>query len=163
MMKVGLNPAISFKADDVATKKKKGRVELPEGYNIKPDTYDVKNKTKRKHSFKNAIGNIWKFFSVTGTMTSALIKGLLYGTMATIGVVGALWPFSALPKAFAKEGPTMKEILRYPTRYIGKKGKVFSAITGIGVLIYHIVKGKLDANQNTAVIDHKLKIKHREV
>ena len=30
------------------------------------------------------------------------------------------------------------------------------------VLGYHLVKGKLEANQKTAVIDHKLKTGHRD-
>src|SRR5574344_514101 len=42
------------------------------------------------------------------------------------------------------------------------QGLLYGAAAGV-VLAYELVKGKLDANQNTAVIDHKLHVGHRDV
>jgi hypothetical protein len=45
---------------------------------------------------------------------------------------------------------------------MSKSGKVIAGVGSALVLGYNLVKGKLNANQNTAVIDHKLKTGHRD-
>jgi hypothetical protein len=45
---------------------------------------------------------------------------------------------------------------------MGKGGKIIAGIGSALVLGYHLVVGKLEANQRTAVIDHKMKTGHRD-
>lgn len=159
MVKVDFNPAVNFKANETTTKTK-GRVNLAQ-FEADADTFEAPK--KKKTSTKDGAANIWKFFSVTKTMTGAAIKGTIYGIATSAAVMAIFWPFKALPKAFKKEGPTIGKIISHPFKHIGLTGKILTIASGLSVLGYQLVKGKLDANQNTAVIDHKLKIGHRNI
>ena len=44
----------------------------------------------------------------------------------------------------------------------GLSGKLLALAAGTAILVTHIVKGKLAANQNTAVIEHKMNVDHRQ-
>ena len=157
MVKVEFNPIVSFKSNG-ADKKAKGRVDLPKI----EDSSDSYAHSKTETKAKDKVAKFWKSYSVVTTMSKAILEGLAYGALTSAAVVGLFWPFKALPKAFAKEGPTIGKLLLNPFKHIGRIGQVLSVVSGIGVLGYHFVKGKLDANQNTAIIDHKLKIGHRD-
>ncbi|MBR1424668.1 hypothetical protein IJ579_03805 [bacterium] len=161
MMKVGFNPVVTFKAEEQVNQapKRKGRVVLPD---VSAD-FDGFKTHKHKKNFKEHIADFWKFFSVMGTMTGAVVKGAVYGLMSAIAVMGVFWPFKALPKAFAKEGPTLGNVISKPFKYIGTAGKALSVAAALAVFGYHVIAGKLNANQNTAIIDHKLNIGHRDL
>lgn len=173
MMKVGFSP-VSFKADDgvivqnnavKVTDEKPTAEQIP---NIEKDSFDSSlaqdvPKQKTGTSFNESVAKFWKFFSVANQMANAALKGLFYGALTGVSLLTGSWLFKSLPKAFSKEGPSLWQTLRHPINNISKTGK---AVAGIGsglVLAYHLIKGKLDANQNTAVIDHKLKVGHRTV
>ena len=123
----------------------------------------VEKEPKKKTTFKEKIANVWKFFSETGKMVSATAKGLFYGAITGTALLGGAWTFRALPKAFAKEGPKFVEIIKHPLKHVGTAGKVIAGVGSVAVLAYHLIIGKLDANQRTAVIDHKMKTGHRDV
>ncbi len=121
-----------------------------------------KSKTKPKTTLREKTANVWKFFASANQMVKATVKGLLYGTATAAAFLGGSWLFSTLPKAFAKEGPKFKEIIRHPIKNIAKSGKVMAGIAGTATLTYHIIAGRLNSNQRTADIDHQLKTGHRQ-
>jgi hypothetical protein len=61
-----------------------------------------------------------------------------------------------------KEGPKFVEVVKHPLKHMGKTGKIVAGVGSALVLGYHLVVGKLDANQRTAVIDHKMQTGHRD-
>lgn len=123
---------------------------------------DKKAKTKTKTTLREKTANVWKFFASANKMIKATVKGLFYGAATAAAFLGGSWLFKTLPKAFAKEGPKFKEIIRHPIKNIAKSGKVMAGIAGTGTFAYHIIKGKLQTNQRTADIDHQLKTGHRK-
>ena len=172
MMKVGFSP-VSFKADENIIMqnnniKKAEEKPVTEGVSkAENDTFtnsvqDVPNQKSGK-SFNESVANVWKFFSEANQMANAALKGLFYGALTGVSLLTGSWLFKSLPKAFSKEGPSLWQTLRHPINNIGKSGKVIAGVGSGLVLAYHLIKGKLDANQNTAVIDHKLKVGHRTV
>lgn len=122
----------------------------------------VEEEPKKKTTFKEKIANVWKFFSATDKMLGATFKGLFYGALTGTALVGGAWMYRALPKAFAKEGPKFLELVKHPLKHVGTAGKVIAGVGSALVLAYHLVVGKLEANQRTAVIDHKMKTGHRD-
>ncbi len=172
MMKVGFSP-VSFKADDniiMQNNNMKKAEEKPvmegvskaENDSFTNSAQSVPNQKSGK-SFNESVASFWKFFSVANQMANAALKGLFYGALTGVSLLTGSWLFKSLPKAFSKEGPSLWQTLRHPINNIGKSGKVIAGVGSGLVLAYHLIKGKLDANQNTAVIDHKLKVGHRTV
>ena len=158
-MKVAFNPVVSqnLKSYKSASLPFKG-----EGEAVNQEAVNPEKPAKKKTSFKEGIADVWKFFSVSGNMISASFKGLISGTLTAGGLLATAWLFRALPKAFDKNGPTMAEIIKKPLKHVGLSGKIIAGIGGAGVLAYHLIAGKLKANQDTADIDHKLKVGHRQ-
>ena len=117
---------------------------------------------KKKTTFKEKVANVWKFFSQAGRMVEATAKGVFYGALTGTALLGGNWLFKVLPKAFVKEGPKFVEVVKHPLKHMGKTGKIVAGVGSALVLGYHLVVGKLDANQRTAVIDHKMKTGHRD-
>lgn len=174
-MKVGLfDPAINTRSvDDVRTSVDRRLRELTDNYDdwdafLSEDAADNNEKTKNKpaskqpKTFKESMAGIWKFFAVANKMVNAALKGLVYGALTGTTILTGSWLFKSLPKAFSKDGPSLWQTIRHPVNNISKSGKVIAGIASGAVLAYHLIKGKLDANQNTAVIDHKLKVGHRD-
>jgi|InofroStandDraft_1065614.scaffolds.fasta_scaffold00013_38 hypothetical protein len=118
--------------------------------------------TKKPKSARNSVASLWKFMTTANQMANSALKGLFYGALTGVALLGGSWVFKALPKAFTKEGPTLWNTIRHPLKNIGKSGKVIAGIGSAAVLGYQLVAGKLAANQKTAVIDHKLKTGHRD-
>jgi len=118
---------------------------------------------KQKTTFKEKIANVWKFFTTLGRMTTAVFKGIGYGAATAASLLAGSWLFNTLPKAFSKEGPKFAQILKHPIKNISKSGKIIAGIGAAAVFAYHLIAGKLSANQRTAVIDHKLHVGHRDV
>jgi hypothetical protein len=117
---------------------------------------------KRKFSLRMGLANLWKSATVANQMANATAKGLFYGAGTGVFLLAGYWLFKPLPKALTKEGPTLKETILHPLKHIGKSGKIIAGVGAGIVLAYNIIIGRLEANQKTAVIDHKLKIGHRD-
>lgn len=119
------------------------------------------NKPKKAGNwFTRSIANIWKFFSVTGTMSVAAVKGLFSGVITGAAFIAGAMILRA--PALLKEGHKLLDIIQKPLSSAGKAGKITAGIAASLVLLGHLVAGKLQANQNTAVIDHKMKVGHRD-
>lgn len=127
------------------------------------------NKIKSKHTnpkpslwyrIKDATADTWKFFSATATMLKASGKGLLYGTLTAATTLAGAAIVKA-PKAI-KSGETLLNVIKHPMKTAGLSGKLLALAAGTAILVTHIVKGKLAANQNTAVIEHKMNVDHRQ-
>ncbi len=123
----------------------------------------VDNQPKRKTTFKEKIANVWKFFASLGQMTKAVGKGIMYGVATAGTLLAGSWLFNTLPKAFSKEGPKLAQVFKHPITHIAKSGKVIAGIGAAAVFAYHLIAGRLTANQRTADIDHKLHVGHRDV
>lgn len=117
---------------------------------------------KKPKSARYSVASFWKFMTTANQMANSALKGLFYGALTGIALLAGSWIFKALPKAFTKEGPTLWNTIRHPLKNIGKSGKVIAGIGSAAVLGYQLVAGRLAANEKTAVIDHKLKIGHRD-
>lgn len=170
-MKVEFSP-VSFKSNTENKPAGKGRVNLQsiaetvsdDAYTPESEFADVNSQSVKKGSSVNeGIAKIWKFFSVANQMANAALKGLFYGAVTGFVLLSGSWLFRALPKAFTKEGPKLWVTICHPLKHIPKSGKVIAGVSSGSILAYHLIKGKLQANQNTAVIDHKLKVGHRDV
>lgn len=118
---------------------------------------------KKKTTLKEKFANVWKFFANLGQMTKAVGKGLLYGSATAASLLAGSWLFNTLPKAFTKEGPKLMQVIKHPITHIGKSGKIIAGIGAALVMAYHLIAGRLTANQRTADIDHKLHVGHRDV
>lgn len=169
-MKVGLNQ-VSFKSTGAGNQSRKGTVTLPENISVsteenKTDSYlkstDAAKTGKQPKTLKESVAGVWKFMSVANQMANAALKGLFYGALTGTAFLGGSWLFKSLPQSFSKEGPSLWQTIRHPLKHIGKAGKIIAGAASGIVLGYHLVAGKLHANQKTAVIDHKLKVGHRD-
>ena len=125
---------------------------------------DIKAKktgTKKSvfYRIKDGIADTWKFFSAAGTMIGATVKGLFYGALTSAGVVAGATILNT-PKVI-KEGKSVFQALRHPLETAGKAGKIYAVLAGVAVLAAKVVAGKLRANQKTAVVEHKMKVDHR--
>ena len=110
--------------------------------------------------FTRAISDIWTTFSVAGTMTTATAKGLFYGALTGAGVIAA----STILNMSKLLGENVKflDILKNPMKSAGKSGRIIAAVASAVVLASYMIAGKLNANENAAVIDHKMHTGHRD-
>lgn len=172
-MVIGISPRISFKSafkisdenvDKIRKQMQDSNVseQLLDTFNSsleklpELDSSDKKDApAKKKKTLKERIASVAKFFTATEEITKGTAKGAVYGTMTGIGMMALNWLFVSLPKGFTKKG-SLKETFKHPIKSISKGGKIASAVVGAGVLAYHIVRGKLQANQRNAFVDQKL-------
>lgn len=172
MLKVGFNPTLSFRAGEEIQPEIKEKTNTTAG-EIKDTISDSFENSmeeaaqnlpdmKKPKTLKEGAANVWKFFTVANQMANSALKGLFYGAITGVTFLTGSWLFKSLPNAFKKEGPTLKNTLLHPLKNIGKSGKIIAGVASGAVLAYQLVAGKLDANQKTAVIDHKLKVGHRD-
>ena len=163
-MKVGLVNSVNFRANEAPTTETK--VEHTETTTTsEPDSFtpqtDVQPE-KPKKTAKDRVAGFWKFLSTTNQMTRSTLKGVFYGAMTGVALLGGSWVFKALPNAFSKQSPTLMNTIKHPLKAVGKSGKVMAGIGAGMVLAYQLIAGKLEANQKTAVIDHKMYTGHRD-
>lgn len=167
-MAVNFNPNVSFTSyripDDVAEKaREQAKAEnntlmlevLDKSSFEKDKTASKKNKEPGK--FRKGLASIAKFFTATEEITKGTAKGAVYGTMTGFGCLAAGWLFGALPKGL-KKGGSLKETFKHPIKSMGTTAKVISGLAAASVAVYHIVKGKLQANQRNAFVDQKLNL-----
>ncbi len=115
---------------------------------------------EKRSGLREDISKIAKFFTTLGEMTKASVKAVGYGTLTVGASLLGFWTFGAVPRGF-KNGNNIIDAFKHPIKNISKKGKVITALLGLGVASYHLIKGKLIANQRTANVDHQLKTGHR--
>lgn len=162
-MKVGFNPAVSFRANEnfqslgMSNPNKQAFEDF-----ASPKLEVVKEKKDKEYGFKEGVAGVWKFFAVANQMANSALKGLFYGALTGVAFLTGSWLFKSLPNAFEKQGPKLSETILHPLKHISKSGKVIAGIASGSVLAYQLVMGKMDANQKTAVIDHKLHVGHRD-
>ena len=106
------------------------------------------------------ISNIWTTLSVAGTMTVATAKGVFYGVLTGAGVLAASTILN-ISKLMAEHNK-LSSILLNPVKSAGKGGKIAAAVASLAVLASYVISGKLSANENAAVIDHKMHTGHRD-
>ena len=108
---------------------------------------------------KEAVADVWKFFSVSATMGIAAVKGLWQGALTGAAVLGGATILKGAVKVIKNE-KTLSEIITNPLKTAGKTGKALAIIAGGAVLAGHLIAGRMKANQNSAVIEHKVDVPH---
>lgn len=155
-MQVNFNPNVNFKQQTITT-------QVPTGQNvISQPVQPVVINNKKSSGFKEKISNVAKFFTNLSEMTKATIKAIAYGGLTSFAIGAGYWTFGAFPRGLrSKEKGTFKNVLNKPFKSLSTKGKVVTVLAGVGVAAFHLIKGKLTANQRTANVDHQLKTGHR--
>ena len=108
---------------------------------------------------KEVVADIWKFFSVAGTMGVATGKGLWQGAITGASVIAAASIIRGTMAFFKSKQPISNIILK-PLQTAGLAGKLAALAAGGAVLAANIIAGKMKANQNSAVIEHKIDVPH---
>lgn len=108
---------------------------------------------------KEAIADVWKFFTVTGTMGIATAKGLWQGALAGAAVLGTATLIRGTISVL-KKAKTISDMFKHPLQTAGLPGKLLAIAVGGLVLTGNIIAGKLKANQKSAVIEHKIDVPH---
>ena len=116
-------------------------------------------KTSLWYKMKNAVANIWKFFSVTGTMAAATAKGAAEGVVAGAGALVATALLRGAYKVIATDAK-FNDVIKHPFKTAGKFGAAMATIAGGAVLAAEVIAGRMRANQNSAVIEHKMDVAH---
>lgn len=111
------------------------------------------------YKMKKGVANVWKFFSVTGTMAAATVKGAVEGVVAGAGVFALTSVVRGIYNVAFKNAKVL-EVLKNPLQTAGKTGGSLAIFAFGAALIYEAVAGKLKANQNSAVIEHKMDVEH---
>ena len=92
-------------------------------------------------------------------MGVATAKGLWQGALTGAAVLAT----ATLAKgavAVIKNEKTVSDIIKNPLKTAGKSGKILAAAAGALVLTAHLIAGRLEANQKSAVIEHKVDVPH---
>ena len=175
-MYVSFNPNVSFKQGQVAFQKPaegaaqgaaqaaqaaQGAVQGAAQAMSSPQFSQPAEKQPEKRSgLREDISKIAKFFTTLSEMTKASFRAVGYGALTVAASLTGFWAFGAVPRGL-KKGNNVLDAFKHPIKNISKKGKVITALLGLGVASYHLIKGKLIANQRTANVDHQLKTGHR--
>ncbi|MBQ8168535.1 hypothetical protein IJZ97_03870 [bacterium] len=111
-----------------------------------------------KKTLRDRVSNVAKFFANVGEMTKATVKAVGFGAITAVTCLAGFWSLGAVPRSFkAKDFKAIEQ----PLKSISTKGKVITGLATAGVAAFHLIKGKLLANQRTANVDHQLKTGHR--
>lgn len=142
-------------------------IKAPVSFTHKPspkcegDSCDCSSKKPQKTSFfqkcKNGCARVQKFFIMTGAFAGGLVKGTLLGGLTAGAVLLGNGAYRAV-----KLGSLAKEAGKNVAK-VSTLGKAAAVIAGGTVLIYKMVKAKLNANERTANVDHRWRTKHNEV
>ena len=108
---------------------------------------------------KEATADVWKFFTVAGTMGVAAARGLWQGALIGAGVLAVAAVTRGTVKAVKNEAKIL-DIFKFPLKTAGKSGKLLALVAGGLVLTGHLIAGKMKANQKSAVIEHKVDVPH---
>ena len=116
-------------------------------------------KTSLWYKMKSATASVWKFFSVTGTMAAATAKGVAEGVAVGAGVYIGTSVLRGLYNVLAK-GAKVADVAKNPCKTAGKFGAFAALAAGAAVLASELIPARMRANQNSAVIEHKLDVEH---
>lgn len=169
-MSVSLNPNINFtsyRLPDSVVEKAKEQAKAENNtlamnilnqcrFEADKSSSDEKQK-KEPGKLRKGLASIAKFFTATEEITKGTAKGAVYGTMTGIGCLAAGWLFNALPKGF-KKGGSLKQVFKQPIKSMSTPVKIVAGLAAAGVAAYHIIRGKLMANQRNAFVDQKLRM-----
>lgn len=108
---------------------------------------------------KEAVADVWKFFTVAGTMGIATAKGLWQGLLTGAGVLAVAAVAKGTVKAVKNEAKFI-DIIKTPLKSAGTSGKLLALVAGGLVLTGHLIAGRMQANQKSAVIEHKVDVPH---
>lgn len=118
-------------------------------------TNSTDREQQKKSTLKNKIASIAKFFTATEEITKGTAKGAIYGTLTGGLIMAGGWLFGALPKGFQK-GNSLIKVFKHPYQAISSRTKITAGIAAIGIAVYHIIRGNMQANLHKAFIDKKL-------
>ena len=116
----------------------------------------------KKGGVKEGVGGVWKFFAAFNQMAVSVFKGALYGGLTAFAFLTGSYLFKTLPSGFKKAGPKLWEVIKHPIKNTSKSSKIVAGVAGGLVFVGNLISGIFASNQKTAVIDHKLKIGHRD-
>ena len=108
---------------------------------------------------KEAVADVWKFFAVAGTMGVATARGLWQGALTGAAVLASATIIRGAVQVVKNE-KTMSDIVKNPLKTAGTPGKLLALVAGGLVLTGHLVAGRMQANQKSAVIEHKVDVPH---
>lgn len=157
-MQVSFNPNVSFKSQTPQLTNPTGAAQSVPQAGSAPVVASAE--PEKRKGLREDISKIAKFFTTLGEMTKATFKAIGYGALTVVASLTGFWAFGAVPRGF-KKGNNILDAFKHPVKNISKKGKVITALLGLGVASYHLIKGKLISNQRTANVDHQLKTGHR--
>lgn len=159
-MQVSFNPNVSFKSQ---TPQVNNPIQNSSAQFIAQpaaNVTSVNTEPEKRKGLREDISKIAKFFTTLSEMTKASFRAVGYGALTVAASLTGFWAFGAVPRGL-KKGNNILDAFKHPVKNISKKGKVITALLGLGVASYHLIKGKLISNQRTANVDHQLKTGHR--
>lgn len=144
------------------------KVEISQAYvqEAEPKKEEVAPKPKKKkrsfiQGFKNMIAGIKKFGVATAEYTVATAKGLAYGAIGAIGVLGADALYNGIKAV--KSPQVVENGAKAAMKLLSTKGKIAAGVVGLATLGYHWFKASLDVSEKGAAIDHRWGSGHDEV
>lgn len=120
-----------------------------------------KKKRSLIQSFKNMIAGVKKFGVASVEYTIATAKGLAYGAVGAIGVLGADALYNGIKAV--KKPQVIEEGAKAAVKLLSTKGKIAAGVVGLATLGYHWFKASLNVSEKGAAIDHRWGSGHDEV
>lgn len=107
-----------------------------------------KEKTSLWQKFKNGYTSFKKYMITSAEYSKGALKGLVYGGVTALTVVGA---------------DALRGIAKKSNSELSTKGKVVAGIAGVAVFALNMFKANLNANSRKAEIDHRWQTGHNRV
>ena len=117
------------------------------------DEVTLSEKPKKKGFFtrlKNGYANLCKFGASTIELTKGIFKGVTYGAATAGGAIIADLMLSN----------NLKNLFNKPLSHTSATGKCIAVAGAALVFLVQTVKGKLNANERSAKVDHRWKTGH---
>jgi len=108
---------------------------------------EPKKKTSLWQKFKNGYTNFKKAMITTGEYIVGTAKGLAYGGIGAVGVIGV---------------DAIRNTVKKMPKAISTKGKLVAGAVGLTVMAYHLFQANLNANARKAEVDHRWQTGHNE-
>lgn len=108
---------------------------------------EPKKKKSLWQRFKNGYTNFKKAMVTTGEYIVGTAKGLAYGGVGVLGVIGV---------------DAIRNTIKKVPKAISTKGKIIAGAVGLTVMAYHLFQANLNANAKKADIDHRWQTGHNE-
>ena len=124
-------PAVSETKTDELDISKDASAEKPKA--------EPKEKTTLSQKFRNAYATVKKAFIAIGEYTAGTIKGVVYGGITALAVIG---------------GKAIRNVMKNKPP-ITKGGKIWAGVAATAVFGYQIFKAYLNTNERSAGVDHR--------